>query len=128
MAAQLTEADLVELASRIMSLLDAWKVEPAQRVTLLGLPADTRPRHLSRYREGAPFPHDQEVLTRAENFLSIHDALYTTFPHNQAMARMWITTPNRYFDNHTPLQIMLEGGMEGIRRVRRHLDCTENWF
>jgi hypothetical protein len=126
-ASLIGENDRIELAHVIMALFDAWKVAPEQQVALLGLPASTKARSLTRYRQGTPFPDDAHLLARVENFLSINSALHTTFPHSQAMARLWITTPNRSFSNHSPLQVMLEQGMEGIRQIRRHLDCTQNW-
>jgi len=124
---QLTEHDRVELAQAILALFDAWKIDPEQQITLLGLPTDTRPRFLKRYHNGTPFPDEQDLLQRAENFLEIDSALLTTFPHNNNMGKTWLKTPNRRFGNKTPLALMLSG-LEGIVQVKCHLDCTYNWI
>ncbi len=124
----LTEQDRIDLAQSILTLFEFWKIEPDQQVNLLGLPSDTRPRWLKRYREGTPFPDDQELLKRAENFLEIDSALFTTFPHNRSMGKIWLKTPNRRFGNQTPLALMLAEGLLGINQVKCHLDCTHNWI
>lgn len=128
MTIQLTRQERIELAHVVMAVLDAWRIEDVARITLLGLPASTKPRSLKSYREEEPLPEEQNVLQRAESLLSIHDILYTTFPHNIAMAHRWVSTPNKRFSNATPLSIMLAEGMEGLQRIRSHLDCTQNWF
>jgi len=123
----LSETDRLSLARVVMSLFDSWRLEPSQQVQLLGLPASTKPRSLKRYTEDTPFPQDEDLLQRAGCFLSINSALLTTFPHHAAMARHWLNTPNRRFNQVTPLALMLTG-LTGIYQVRGHLDCTENWL
>lgn len=125
MGLNLTETDRAELARILMSLFDDWQLTAAERIQLLKLPADTRPRVLERYRQGTPLPADEELLNRAEHFLSIYHLLEMIFPHNPHLAQLWITTPNRYFNEYTPLQVMLAEGMIGIQRARQHLDCGE---
>ncbi len=123
----LSEQERIDLAHAILALFEAWKIAPEQQVRLLGLAADTRPRFLQRYRDGSPFPDEQELLQRAEHFLEIDSALLTTFPHNSNMGKTWLKTPNQRFANQTPLTLMLSG-LEGIMQVKCHLDCTHNWI
>ena len=127
MSASLDENDRLEMAQVVMELFDKWQVSAAQRITLLGLPENTKPRQLSRYRETTPLPDSDELKKRVECFLDIEKALFTSFPHNPSMGRVWLCTPNQRFDKHSPLQIMLEEGLSGIYKIRSHLDCTYNW-
>ncbi len=123
-----TEQERVELAHMMMGLFDDWKVSPPDQVTLLGLGEKIKPRALSRYRQDTPLPEDQEVLLRVKHLVLISEALQTSFPHNAAMATYWISTPNRTFNHQTPLAVMLNRGLDGIRRIHGHLDCTQTWI
>jgi hypothetical protein len=127
MSAQLNEAERLEMTHIILTLFDKWGLKPEHRIALLGLPADTRPRELKRYGEHTALGGDEETLKRIECFIEIEQALFTTFPHNQRMGSLWLNTPNHRFNNLSPLNVMLEQGMDGIYKVRGHLDCTFNW-
>ncbi len=116
-----------ELARVVMEALDGWEIEPEQRAALLGLGAGVRKRVLDRHRHGKPFPDDQETRQRLSHLLTIHRLLGTVLPHNPAMAAYWVTSPNPYFNNLTPLQVMLDRGLEGMERVVSHLNCTGDW-
>lgn len=125
MAEQLSEEDRANLTRVIMSLFDEWRLRSADRMTLLGL-AEARPRELRRYEGGAPFPDERDLLDRAEHLLAIHDCLRTAYPRSANMASHWLIQANRRLGQRTPLEVMLEG-MDGLRRVRGQLDCTQNW-
>jgi hypothetical protein len=115
------------LASLLIKLLDAWKLEPEQQVQLLGLPEKTRLRALSRHKAGEPLPDDGQLLQRAQHLVAIDQALHVSFPTNAAMANYWVTTENSYFGGRTPLQIMLDEGDDGIVQVRAHLEHSDGW-
>jgi hypothetical protein len=117
----------VYLARSVIEVFDQWRVSSVEQVQLLGLASDTRPRAVQKFRSGEPLPDDAEVLERAHLLFAIYSALHTTFPHNPAMASFWITTENRLFSNATPLSVMLSRGVEGLRRIRDHLDSTNGW-
>jgi len=38
-------------------------------------------------------------------------------------ADRWLKAPNRYFDGHSALDVMLEGRLADIIRVRQYLDA-----
>ena len=76
MTVQLEYEERVHLARILMDLLDEWGVEPQQRIVLLGLPEDTRPRALGRYRSGEPQPENDELIVRAKHLLDIRSALH----------------------------------------------------
>lgn len=115
------------LATMVVQIMDDWNLEPSVQVALLGLPAKTRPRELLRLRRGTAVPDEDAVLERCQHILRIHHALELLFAKNPALQPAWITDPgNRNFDC-SPLQVMVEGGIDGMRRVSRLLECRDDW-
>ncbi len=127
MTIQLEYEERVHLARILMDLLDEWGIEPQQRIVLLGLPDDTRPRALGRYRSGEPLPENDELTVRAKHLLDIRSALHAAFPMSEAMAKYWVTTSSPQFDGMTPLDVMLKEGVGGMDRVRAHLHADDAW-
>jgi hypothetical protein len=35
---------------------------------------------------------------------------------------------NKQFQDRTPLRVMVDDGLDGIMRIRAHLDCAYDWF
>jgi hypothetical protein len=123
----LSEEERLALTRHVMHILDSWRIPGEAQVRLLALPADTKPRHLDRYRKDTVFPDAPELWLRVEHLLGIAEALYTTFPHDTRMGAVWMQRKVRRFRERTPLSLMLEDGMNGIISVRTHLDCTYDW-
>src|SRR5690606_15290997 len=109
------------LARLVVALLDLWELGPADQATLLGLSPQSRST-IARYRKGEPLADSADLLARAGHLLGIHKALRILFPHDRDLAYRWIGTPNRRFDDATPLEVMKKYGYEGILAVRRYLD------
>jgi len=119
--------DRVQLARVIMNILDTWGVDAEGKIFLLGLPEDTRTRHLSKFYHDTPLPDDPEVAERIDHVLGIARALRTSYPANPKMATFWLNTRNKKFQNRTPLDAMLQDGLQGMMAVRVHLDCAWDW-
>jgi hypothetical protein len=51
--------------------------------------------------------------------LNIDDSLCRIYP-TQERARAWPVRPNRAFDDKTPLDVMLSGGIEQVRKYLRY--------
>jgi len=126
MSVELTEEERIRLAELVMSILEEWHLDAEQQLSLLGLPEETKPRELTRWRRGTPFPQETALLDRAKHVLGIQEALHVVFPLNPQMPVFWLNNRNRYFKT-APMQVMLEEGLPGMNRVWRHLDCTVNW-
>ena len=60
----LSHDERVQLSMMIMEILENWQVAAVDQISLLGLPAGTRPRALKRYHEGTPLPEDPVVWER----------------------------------------------------------------
>ena len=84
-------------------------------------------RALNRYRQGDPLPEDATTEQRLSCLLSIHKALLTVLPHNTAMVRYWVTSPNPRFANRTPLEVMLTDGLAGMKQVVEVLTGRGEW-
>ena len=108
------------LAKTLTNLFDKWAIPVADQQVLLGFSPESRST-VNRYREGQPFADNRDLIGRAGHLLGIHKSLRVIFPHDRDLVYRWVTTPNRRFDNRTPLDIM-KSGYEGVLAVRRYLD------
>jgi len=123
----LGDEERVALSRTIVELLNRWGVQPEDQVTLLGLPADTKPRALRRYYENTPLPNSPEINERIDHLLGIADALRTSNPCSATADVIWLHAINHRFDNRTPLDAMIRDGLGGLLAVRTHLDCAYDW-
>ena len=119
--------DRIAVTRAIVNLLDGWGVSAVDQLSLLALPAGTRPGAIRQFRQSTPFPEDAGVMERVEHLVGIADALRTSYPHNTHMGAIWMNKVNHRFDNRTPLAAMIEDGLGGIIAVRVHLDCAYDW-
>jgi len=124
---ELSNDDRVALSRLIVELLDRWRVEGADQVSLLGLPSETAPRVLRRYHENTPLPNSPEVNERIDHLLGISDALRTSNPCSATADVIWLHSVNHRFDNRTPIDAMIQDGLGGLLAVRTHLDCAYDW-
>lgn len=125
--ANLSEEDHISLGQVIIQLLDHWGASASDQITILALPENTRTRVIRKYREGAPLPREERIRERIDHLLGIADALRTTYPRNSQMGGIWMNKPHRLFQQRTPLNTMIEDGLNGIITVRAHLDCAFDW-
>lgn len=124
---EMSESDCVDLTRAIMGILDSWGLSGQQQMNVLNLPDGIPLRALRRYRENTPFPNEAQVYERVEHIVGIADALRTTYPHNPPMGILWLQQPNSRFHDRSPLQTIVEDGLEGLIAVRAHLDCSWDW-
>ena len=117
----------IEFTKNIMAMLDNWGVSHENKILLLDLPAEIKPRVVRRFYIDRPLPDDSQVSQRIEHLLGIADAIRTSYPLNGQMAAFWLNKKNQRFENKTPLEFMLEGGTENVIAIRAHLDCAWDW-
>ena len=123
-----SEKDWETVTLVVMDILEKWKVRGDEQVALLGLPAKTRPRELTRYKHGTPFPTDNPVLKQhVEHIMGIQESMGIIYPLAPTIPSFWLKTRNRYFRGATPLHIMLSEGLDGMHRIWSHLDVSRNW-
>ena len=127
MLENLTHEQQIEFTQLIMNMLDEWGVSHGNKIILLALPDQIRTRAVRRFYDGEVLPDNPAVLERIDHLMGIADALRTSFPLNGHMASFWLNQKNHRFDNQTPLDFMLEGGLQNVVAVRAHLDCAWDW-
>ncbi len=127
MTKEMTEEERVDLARAVVAIMDEWRIRDADQLVILGFPEGTPGRKLARYRHDTAFPDEPKINERIEHVVSIADALRTTYPTSKNMGVIWMHRPIRRLRHRTPVSIMVEDGLEGIVRVRSHLDCSYMW-
>ena len=123
----LNEQTRIELARLVMILLDNWGLSNAEKLNILDFPDSSRVRSMRQYYNDKPLPDDANIMQRVEHLVGIADALRTSYPLNENMPAFWLNKSNRLFGDRTPLNCMLEDGLDGIVAVRIHLDCAYDW-
>ncbi len=125
--AQITDQQKNQLTFRLMQVMENWKLEDRDQITLLGLTDSLKPRHLYLYRRGdKSFDFDQTSINRSEMIIGIHESLGTTYPTNREYASIWLKRSVKKFKQKAPLELMLSGET-GMKRVWHFLDCTQGW-
>lgn len=118
----------IELTQAVMHALDDWKLDGEHILSVMALPGDIKVRHLAQFRKSRAFPDTPEVNERLRHVLGIIDALSTSYPTNPRMSLFWMTRSSKKFDDRTPIQVIVEDDLEGLITIRKHLDCSYDWF
>ena len=124
MTEQQTEDPRMRMTRYVMDILDSWELNAVQQVNILALPEGTKTRVLRSYRDDTPLPDTTDVNARVEHLLAIDDALHTTYPHSDKMGQLWMRRGHRRFKQRTPVNTIVEDGLQGLISVRMHLDCS----
>lgn len=99
-------------------LADLWHLTSDQQIKLLGSPG--RSTFFKWKRDGGQLSADTEE--RISHLVSIFKALEITVPNANA-ADDWVHRPNRFFGGRSALEVMLDGKVTDIFRVRSYLDA-----
>lgn len=116
------------LGQAVVHTLDEWGLSADDIITVLALPKNTRTRHVEKYRQGnTALPDDDAIFKRVEHLAGIADALRTTYPLNQKVGLIWLRSPHRRFRRRSPLQVIVDDGIDGLIKVRSEVDCAWSW-
>ena len=101
-------------------LAEAWKLKPAEQMTLLGVGRSA----LYQWKQGKTGPLDRHVLERLSYLFGIYAALQLLLP-DSARADEWMRRPNSapIFGGQSALQRMLAGQVADLYVVRQYLDA-----
>ena len=113
-------ASRAALARVVTRLFNYWSLDQAEQLELLGLCARSTER-LRRFHRGAAVRISRDTLDRIGWLLSIYKTLYVLYPYNERLRREWMKHRNLAFENHTPLEVIRDGGLIEIARIARHL-------
>jgi hypothetical protein len=99
----------------------AWGLSVAEQRGLLGWPAAST---YHKYKAGDHGALAFDTLTRLSLILGIYKNLQVLYPE-PAFADAWVRMPNSHplFGGRRALDLMVDGGIDGLYRVRRLLDA-----
>lgn len=114
-----TEAEVQAMLRAVLSLFDRWQLTDEQASKLLG---DVAKRTYQRWKTQHYGRVGVDLAARLSNLLGIHKALRLLFTDaNRGYG--WIKRPNKDFGDESALEIMLQGQLTDLMRVRRYLDA-----
>ena len=118
-AIRITDAEGTAMALAVVNLFDHWGLTDAQAVVLLG---DISARTWARWKAGNVGRLPRDLKARLSNLMGIHKALRIIFTGTEH-AYGWVKRANEAFGGRAALDIMLDGELTDIMRVRRYLDA-----
>lgn len=101
-----------------LTLADGWGLTTDDRIKLLGSPG--RSTFFKWKKTGGTLPID--TIERISHLLGIYKCLEILIP-NPISADVWIKKSNKFFGHKSALDVMLEGTMMDIYKVRQYLDA-----
>lgn len=104
----------------IRKLSGEWKLTRDETARLLTLSPSTWDRILIQPEKASL---NQDQMTRISALIGIFKGLHLLFADD--MANRWPRLKNEgpVFSDHTPIEIMMEGGIPVMLEVRRHIDA-----
>ncbi len=99
-------------------LLHLWGLDEQQGAILLGFDKVTHVRDLL---SGATSIRRRDTKDRLKNLIEIRAALHTLY-RDDAVERTWLRERRAELDNRCPLDLLLEGSMENLLRVRQFVE------
>ena len=98
-----------------------WQLSVVEQRALLGWPAAST---YHKYKAGDLAALSFDTLTRLSLILGIYKSLQVLYPEPR-FADGWIRMPNTnvLFGGTSPLTLMIDGGIDGLYKVRRLLDA-----
>lgn len=114
----ITDQEAGALLRACLNLFQRWDLTDSEAATLL----DMAPRTLARWKAGTAGRIDRDQRARLSNLVGIHKALRLIFKEAER-GYAWIRKPNDAFAGKSALDVMLNGELTDLMRVRRYLDA-----
>lgn len=116
---QITDEEALAAARAVIRLFEKWGLNDAvAREILGGLSART----YARWKAGDHGRIDRDLATRLSLLMGIHKGLRILFTDAER-GYAWVRKPNDIFGGRTPVEIMAEGSMFSLARIRSYLDA-----
>lgn len=108
------------IVKAVVRATDAWNLSNAEAATLFDVPTATWNRMKAGTYKGIL---DQDKVTRASLLIGLFKGLHTVF--NGPLTYGWPKTenPGPGFNGKTPVQVICDGGIPAMIRVRQHIDA-----
>jgi hypothetical protein len=113
----ITDAEAGAMFRAAVNLFALWKLTDHQAATLL----DLKDRSYGRWKAGETGHWGRDIKARLSNIMGIHKALRIIF-HEPQRCYDWIRAPNGLFSGKSALDVMLNGDLADLMRIRRYLD------
>ncbi len=116
---RITDAEGEAMARAVVNLFERWGLTENQACQLLGeLPRRT----YVRWKGGEIGRVGRDLKTRLSNLMGIHKALRIIFKEPER-GYGWVKRANAAFGGRSALDVMMQGELTDIIRVRRYLDA-----
>lgn len=115
-----TDAETKAMQRAVLRLFEHWDISDVDAAIILG---GIAPRTVGRWRAGDLGRANRDLADRMSLLLGIHKALRIIFEEPQRGYR-WIKAPNDAFGGRSALDVMRQGGMADIARLRHYLDSV----
>ena len=112
------EREALAMQKAVVSLFERWNLTDEQTSTLLG---DISVRSYQRWKKGNFGNVKVDLASRMSNLLGIHKSLRILFVE-PSRGYAWIKKPNEDFNGESALDVMLNGQLTDLMRVRHYLD------
>lgn len=111
---------IAAIVKGVVRTADAWGLSNMEAATLFDVPTATWSRMKAGAYKGVL---DQDKVTRASLLIGLYKGLRLLF--NGPLTYGWPKTPNvgLGFNGKTPVQIMSEGGIPAMMKMRQHIDA-----
>ena len=116
--APLTDGEGEAMFRAALNLFGKWQLTDEQASALL----DLNLRSFRRWKAEGPGRLDRDTKARLSNLMGIHKALRIIFREPQR-GYDWVRSPNAAFAGRSALQVMMDGELTDLMRVRRYLDA-----
>lgn len=111
---------IAAIVKAVVRAADAWELSNAEAAALFDVPSATWSRMKAGTYKGVL---DQDKVTRASLLIGLFKGLRLLF--NGPLTYGWPRTVNTGpgFNGKSPVQIMSEGGIPAMMKVRQHIDA-----
>ncbi|MAN78640.1 MbcA/ParS/Xre antitoxin family protein [Pelagibacterium flavum] len=116
---QITATEAAAMARTVVNLFARWDLSDAEAREILG---GLAARTYARWKAGEVGRIDRDLATRLSLLMGIHKGLRYLFA-DPARGYAWVKKPNAALEGRTPVDIMAEGSIFALARIRSYLDA-----
>jgi uncharacterized protein (DUF2384 family) len=116
---QITAREAEAMVRAVIRLFEKWQVSDADAREILG---GLAARTYARWKAGELGRIDRDLATRLSLLMGIHKGLRYLFSDLER-GYTWVKKPNQAFGGRTPVEVMAQGDIFSLARVRAYLDA-----
>lgn len=116
---RITDAEAAAMVRAVIRLFEHWQVSDGEARDILG---GLAARTYARWKAGEIGRIDRDLATRLSLLMGIHKGLRYLFADPER-GYAWVKKPNTTLDGRSAVEIMIEGDMFALARIRAYLDA-----